>query len=164
MRNVSLLPSIPEPVADFSPIVLEWEGLLALLSQYATAAVTREWLNALAPSTSSTWAAGQHALIAEMRVCLAAGVRPALASLFDPATLVAKARIPGTALEVEELLPLLALGDDIVAWYHAMQEPPDDLASRIASLRAMTEAAARQPACAFAALAAVAHQPGRHPE
>ena len=139
MRNVSLLPSIPEPVADFSPVVLEWEGLLALLSQYATAAVTREWLSALAPSTSSAWAAGQHALIAEMRVCLAAGVRPALASLFDPATLVAKARIPGTALEVDELLPLLALGDDIVAWYHAMQEPPEDLASRIPSLRAMTE-------------------------
>src|ERR1700761_274819 len=139
VRNVSLLPSIPEPVADFSPVVLEWEGLLALLSQYATAAVTREWLSALAPSTSTAWAAGQHALIAEMRVCLTAGVRPALASLFDPATLVAKARIPGTALEVEELLPLLALGDDIVAWYHAMQEPPDDFASRIPSLRAMTE-------------------------
>jgi DNA mismatch repair protein MutS2 len=136
---VSLLPSIPKPVADFSPVALEWEGLLALLSQYATAAVTREWLSALAPSTSSTWAAGQHALIAEMRVCLAAGVRAALASLFDPATLVAKARIPGTALEVAELLPLLALCDDIVAWYHAMQEPSDDLASRIPSLRAMTE-------------------------
>src|ERR1700761_5603136 len=139
VRNVSLLPSIPEPVADFSPVVLEWEGLLALLSQYATAAVTREWLSALAPSTSTAWAAGQHALIAEMRVCLTAGVRPALASLFDPATLVAKARIPGTALEVEELLPLLALGDDIVAWYHAMQEPPETLASRIPSLRVMTE-------------------------
>ena len=62
--------------------------------------------------------------MAEMRVCIAAGVRPALAALFDPATSTAKARIPGTALEVEELLPLLALGDDIVAWYIAMQEPP----------------------------------------
>ncbi|HEY2003454.1 MAG TPA: endonuclease MutS2, partial [Acidobacteriaceae bacterium] len=103
---MGLLPSIPEPVADFSPAALEWEGLLALLAQYATAAVTREWLSALAPSTSVVWASGQHASIAEMRVCLAAGLRPAVAALFDPATLVAKARIPGTALEVEELLPL----------------------------------------------------------
>jgi DNA mismatch repair protein MutS2 len=62
-----------------------------------------------------------------------------LAALFHPATLTAKARIPGTALEVEELLPLLALGDDVVAWYIAMQEPPEDLASRIPALRAMTE-------------------------
>jgi DNA mismatch repair protein MutS2 len=136
---VGLLPSIPEPVADFSPATLEWEGLLALLSQYATAAVTRGWLMALAPSTSSAWAAEQHALVAEMRICLAAGVRPALAALFDPAASTAKARIPGTALDVEELLPLLALGDDVVAWYLAMQEPREDLASRIPSLRAMTE-------------------------
>jgi DNA mismatch repair protein MutS2 len=74
-----------------------------------------------------------------MRACLAAGVRPALAALFDPAALVAKARIPGTALEVEELLPLLALGDDVVAWYHTMQEPPENLASRIVMLRDMVE-------------------------
>jgi DNA mismatch repair protein MutS2 len=136
---VSLLPSIPQAVADFSPATLEWEGLLALLSQYATAAVTREWLMALVPSTSSAWAAEQHGLVAEMRVCLAAGIRPALVSLFDPGTSVAKARIPGTALEVEELLPLLALGDDVVAWYAAMQEPPEDLATSIASLRVMVE-------------------------
>jgi DNA mismatch repair protein MutS2 len=136
---VSLLPAIPEPVADFSPATLEWEALLALLSQYATAAVTREWLGALAPSTSSAWATRQHAAIAEMRICLASGVRPAVAALFNPSTLVAKARIAGTALETEELLELLALGDDVVAWYHAMQEPPEDLGSRIPSLRAMTE-------------------------
>ena len=136
---MGLLPSIPEPVADFSPATLEWEGLLALLSQYATAAVTREWLMALAPSTSGAWATEEHGLVAEMRICLAAGVRPALAALFDPAASTAKARIPGTALEVEELLPLLALGDDVVAWYLAMQEPPEALAPRIASLRAMTD-------------------------
>ena len=136
---MGLLPSIPEPVADFSPATLEWEGLLALLAQYATAAVTREWLMALAPSISTAWATEQHGLVAEMRICMAAGVRPALAALFDPATSTAKARIPGTALEVEELLPLLALGDDVVAWYIAMQEPREDLAPRIPALRAMTE-------------------------
>jgi DNA mismatch repair protein MutS2 len=136
---VSLLPAIPEPVADFSPATLEWEALLALVTQYATATVTREWLMALEPSISSAWAAEQHALVAEMRVCLAAGLRPALAALFDPAMLTAKARIPGTALEVEELLLLLALADDVVAWYAAMQDPPENLASRFASLCAMTE-------------------------
>ena len=81
----------------------------------------------------------QHAAIAEMRICLSSGVRPAVAALFDPSTLAAKARIAGTALETEELLQLLALGDDVVAWHHAMQEPPEDLGPRIPSLRAMTE-------------------------
>ncbi|MFL6426651.1 MAG: endonuclease MutS2 [Acidobacteriaceae bacterium] len=136
---MGLLPSIPEPVADFSPAALEWQALLALLAQYATATVTREWLMALAPSICSPWAGEQHALVAEMRICLAAGLRPAVAALFDPAVSTAKARIPGTALEVQELLPLLALGDDVVAWYASMQEPPEDLASRIPLLRAMTE-------------------------
>jgi DNA mismatch repair protein MutS2 len=136
---VSLLPPIPEPVADFSGATLEWEGLLTLLSQYATAAVTREWLMALTPSGSSAWAGQQHASIAEMRTCLAAGLRPAVAALFDPSTLVAKARIAGTALETEELLQLLALGDDVIAWYQAMQEPPEQIAPRIPSLRAMID-------------------------
>jgi DNA mismatch repair protein MutS2 len=136
---VGLLPAIPEPVTDFSPAALEWEVLLALLAQYATAAVTREWLMALGPSTSRPWATEQHALVAEMRACLAAGVRPALAALLDPGTLLAKARIPGTALEVEELLPLLGLGDDVVAWHNAMQEPPEGLADRIVLLRGMVE-------------------------
>jgi DNA mismatch repair protein MutS2 len=136
---VSLLPTIPEPVADFSSATLEWETLLALVSQYANATVTREWLMKLAPSMSSAWAAEQHALVAEVRLCLAAGLRPALGALFDPATLVVKARIPGTALEVEEVLSLLALGDDVLAWCVAMQEPPEQLAPSIPSLRAMVE-------------------------
>ena len=136
---MSLLPAIPEPVADFSPATLEWEALLALISQYATAAVTREWLMTVVPSTSSAWAAQQHASIGEMRACLAAGLRPAVAALCDPAMLVAKARIPGTALETKELLQLLALGDDVVAWHQAMQEPPEQLALSIPSLRTMTE-------------------------
>ena len=136
---VGLLPTIPEPVSDFSRVTLEWESLLALLSQYATAVVTREWLAALVPSTSLAWAGAQHALTAEMRVCLASGVRPTLGGLIDPGTLLAKARIPGTALEAAELLPLLGLGDDVVAWFAAMEEPPEDLASRIPALRAMVE-------------------------
>ncbi len=136
---MSLLPTIPEPVAEFSPATLEWEPLLAMVAQYATAAVTREWITPLVPSTSSAWASQQHLSIAEMRSCIAAGVRPALAALIDPAIMLAKARIAGTALETEELLHLLALGDDIVAWHHAMQEPPEQLAPRIPSLRAMTE-------------------------
>ena len=136
---MGLLPTIAAPVSDFSRKTLEWDSLLALLSQYATAAVTREWLTALVPSTSLAWAGAQHALTAEMSLCLASGVRPTLGGLMDPGTLLAKARIPGTALEAAELLPLLALGDDVVAWFAGMEEQPEDLAARIPSLRGMIE-------------------------
>ena len=136
---MGLLPPVPQPVAEFSRATLEWDGLLAFLAQYATSTVTQEWLAALVPSTSAAWTAAQHALIAEMRASLAAGLRPALGSLFDPTQLLAKARIPGTALESDELRHLLALGDDIVAWFTSMQEPPDDLTARIAALRGMVE-------------------------
>ena len=139
MDLVGLLPAIPYPVTELSRATLEWDNLLVFVSQYATAAVTKDWFSQLVPSSSSTWAAQQHALIAEMRVCLSRGLRPALASLFDPTQLLGKARIPGTALESEELRQLLALGDDVVAWASSMQEPPEDLATRIAALRAMAE-------------------------
>ena len=136
---VGLLPAIPEPVAELSRSTLEWDSLLAFVAQYATAPVTREWFDRLVPSSSSAWAAAGHALTGEMRVCLVRGLRPALASLFDPALLLSKARIPGTALESEELRQLLALGDDIVAWALLMHEPPEDLLTGIAGLRAMAE-------------------------
>lgn len=136
---MSLLPAIPEPLADFSAATLEWEALLSLVAEYAAASVTKEWLTALVPSASSAWAAQQHVSVAEMRTCLAREVRPAVAALFDPTALAAKARIAGTALEAEELTRLMALGDDVVAWQRAMQEPPEELALRIPSLRAMIE-------------------------
>ncbi len=136
---MGLLAAIPEPIAELSRATLEWDALLAFLSQYATATVTKEWFGQLVPSSSAEWAAAQHALTAEMGLCLSRGLRPALASLFDPTVLLSKARIPGTALESEELRQMLALGDDVVAWASSMQEPPDDLESRIPALRAMAE-------------------------
>ncbi len=136
---MGLLPSIPQPVVETSRATLEWDGLLVVVAEHAQSAVAREWIAALAPSTDRDWITQQHTLIAEMRIALASGLRPALAAVIDPSQLLAKARIPGTALEADELMPLLALADDVVAWQAAMFEPPDDLAPRIAGLRGMVE-------------------------
>ncbi len=139
MNLVGLLPAIPEPVAELSRATLEWDSLLAFVSQYATSSVAKEWFAQLTPSSSAAWATEQHTLTAEMRICLARSLRPALASLFDPTQVLSKARIPGTALESEELRQMLALGDDIVAWALLMHEPPEDLLPRIPALRMMAE-------------------------
>jgi len=104
---VGLLPAIPEPVAELSRATLEWDGLLSFVSQYATAAITKDWFAQLVPSLSAPWVTAQHAQTAEMRICLSRNIRPSLASLFDPTVLLSKARSPGTALESEELRQLL---------------------------------------------------------
>ncbi len=135
--EVSLFPTIPSPLAELSRATLEWDRLLELVSFYATARVTREWLLALVPSSDAGWFAAEHALVAEMRVLLSAGMRPALGGLFDATQLLAKSRIEGAALEADELRTVLALTDDIAGWQAVITQPADDLRERTAGLRAM---------------------------
>ena len=129
---------IPRAVSDCSRSALEWDRFLALLSGYAQSATGRQWLLALAPSTDRPWIARQHALVAEMRLLLAEGVRPSVGSLFDPADLLAKSRIEGAALEAEEIRRVVNLAEDIAAWTAIIAEPPQALADSLPELCALS--------------------------
>jgi DNA mismatch repair protein MutS2 len=139
---VSLFASIPSPVGELSAATLEWGRLLELLQGYATASVTKAWLRALVPSADAEWIVAQHALADEARVLLSLGVAPALGGLVDPDISLDKARIPGAALEPEELRSLLALIDDITAWQAVLAEPPEDARERVPRLIASAAALA----------------------
>jgi DNA mismatch repair protein MutS2 len=136
---VTLLATVPSPISEISRATLDWDRLLELVAEYATARVTREWLLTLRPSSDPEWARREHRLIAEMRTLTAAGVRPALGGLFDATEVLAKARIEGAALEAEELRSVLALLDDITAWQAAVFSPSDDLRDRIAGLQELSQ-------------------------
>ena len=129
---------IPSPVSDCSRTVLEWERFLDLLAGYAHSAIGKAWVLALNPSTDAVWLDRQHTLVAEMRLLLAAGLYPALASLFDPTDLLHKSRIEGAALEAEEIRDLLNLADDISAWTAMIRTPADALLGKIPELEALT--------------------------
>lgn len=123
---------------DCSRAALEWEKLLDLLAGYSHSAVGRAWVLALNPSTDAVWLGRQHTLVAEMRLLLAAGFHPALASLFDPTDLLNKSRIEGAALDAEEIRDLLNLADDISAWTALIRTPADALLGKIPELEALT--------------------------
>jgi DNA mismatch repair protein MutS2 len=134
---MALARPIPSAVSDFSPSALEWGRFLEVLAGFAQSATGRQWLLALTPSTDLEWIRREHALAGEMRKLVGAGIRPSLASLFDPSEALAKSRIEGAALEAEEIRKVVALGEDISAWSGLMSAPPGDLADALPRLREM---------------------------
>jgi DNA mismatch repair protein MutS2 len=142
---MALMRAIPQAVSDCSRSALEWDRFLDLLSGHAQSTPAREWLLALAPSTDLDWIRREHALVAEMRLLLAAAVRPSFGSLVDPTTLLAKSRIEGVALEPEELRAVIDLASDIAVWTALVHTPPEALADAIPGLRRMAADLIPQP-------------------
>ena len=137
-RLVALLGPIPFPIADFSPVMLEWPRFLELLAGYSYSPVGRSWVLGLRPSTDLAFLARQHTLVAEMRRLLAQRVSIALGSLFDPTTLLDKSRIEGATLETQEIRDLLSLIDDITAWQAILETPPDAVKEDLHELVALS--------------------------
>lgn len=135
---MTLLANVPSPITELSRATLDWDRLLELIAEYATARVTRGWLLALSPSSDPEWPRREHRLIAEMRTLVAVGSRAALGGLFDATQVLAKSRIAGAALEANELRSVLALVDDITAWQAMVFAPAEDLSDRIAGLQELS--------------------------
>ena len=129
-----LLDPIPSPVehADFA--ALEWEPLLALIAGFAASPVGRQAILDLKPSTDEAWIALQHQLTGELRLALEEQVSIPLGGLFDPTQLVAKAQIPGAALEAVELQAIARLANDVASWQSLLQSPPARLAGKLPGL------------------------------
>ncbi|HVJ08769.1 MAG TPA: Smr/MutS family protein [Acidisarcina sp.] len=135
---MALLNPIPSPVEETGGAVLEWPRLLELLAGYSHSALGRKWILDLVPSSDRVWLERQHGLVDEMRLLLEQGASVPLSSLFDPTTLLDKARIPGAALEPEELRALINLMDDIGSWQGLMKTPPARVADRLPQLLALS--------------------------
>ncbi len=128
---------IPSPVNDCSRSVLEWDRFLELLAGYAQSGTGRQWLQELAPSTDRGWLQHEHALVGEMRRLLITGVRPTLASLFDPSEMLAKSRIEGAALEAQEIRRVVNLAEDISSWVELLGAPSDAMEDELQELRTL---------------------------
>ncbi len=127
-------------LTQFARVPLEWDRFLALLAPYAASPLGRDWLAALAPSGDLPSIEREHALVQEMQLLLAEGVRPALASLSDPTQLLAKSRLTGAALEPEEIRTLLQLAGAISSWAGTVRNPPDRYRNGgLPGLRALSE-------------------------
>ena len=131
---MSLLDPTPDPVQHLDAQSLEWQPLLALVAGYAVSRVGREAIESLTPSTNQSWIDHQHQLAQEIRILLNAASGIPLGGLFDPTQLAAKAQIPQSALEPEELQSIARLASDIAAWQSLLRTPPPNIGTQIQGL------------------------------
>jgi DNA mismatch repair protein MutS2 len=112
----TLLPEIPSPLLESSAAALEWPRLREHIAAKAVSPLGRAFTLALEPSTDLAWIVPQQTRTAEMRAFLSGGGSFDFHGLFDPAPLLDKARITGSALEAVEILALLNVVERVAAW------------------------------------------------
>jgi DNA mismatch repair protein MutS2 len=112
----TLLPQIPSPLLESSAAALEWPRLREHIAAKAVSPLGRAFTLALEPSTDLAWIVPQQTRTAEMRAFLSGGGSFDFHGLFDPAPLLDKARIAGSALEALEILALLNVVERVAAW------------------------------------------------
>ncbi len=157
-RVTLLLPHVVSPLLELSAVALEWPRLRDRIAAKAVSPLGRAWTAALEPSADLDWIMGQQTRTAEVRSFLNGGGSFDFHGLFDPASLLDKARIAGSALEAMEILALLGVVERVAAWRSLLQasetgrrlgeavrglsEPlmPHDLAGLLRMLRGKIEA------------------------
>jgi DNA mismatch repair protein MutS2 len=112
----TLLPEIPSPLLESSAAALEWPRLREHIAAKAVSPLGRAFTLALEPSTDLAWIVPQQTRTAEMRAFLTGGGSFDFHGLFDPAPLLDKARITGSALEALEIVSLLNVVERVAAW------------------------------------------------
>jgi DNA mismatch repair protein MutS2 len=111
-----LLPVIPSPLRESSAAALEWPRLRDHIAGRTISPLGRAWVLALEPSADLAWIDRQQQRTAELRTMLTRGGSFEFHGLFDPTTLLDKARIEGAALESTEIRDLLTVIERVAAW------------------------------------------------
>lgn len=112
-------------MSEYAAAPLQWVALRERVAAGTRSALGRERVAALVPSADPAWIAEQQQRTGEMRRLVASGGGFEFRGIFDPAELLDKARIEGSALEPEELLRALELAERVDAWRRTIAEPPD---------------------------------------
>ncbi len=116
---------VPLPLQYSSARVLEFDQFRDLLSAYVHSPLGKTQVAQLAPSSDRDWIAVQQQLAAETRRFLSAGGRFDFSGLFDAGELLAKAKIRGSALEINELRDILLVADKAAEWREIALHPPE---------------------------------------
>jgi DNA mismatch repair protein MutS2 len=124
VTSSNLLPSIPFPLAQSSAIALQWPALREHIAGHTFSPLGRAWLLALEPSADLAWIETQQQRTAEMQAFLSRGGSFDFHGLFDPTTLLEKARIDGSALEGLEIRDVLEVVERVAAWRNLLTSSP----------------------------------------
>jgi DNA mismatch repair protein MutS2 len=124
VNSLELLPSIPSPLRESSAVALEWPRLREHIAGRTSSPLGRAWILALEPCSDQPWIDEQQQRTAEMRTMLTHGGSFEFNGLFDPTTLLDKARIDGAALEGTEIRDILNVVERIAAWRNLIDPAP----------------------------------------
>jgi DNA mismatch repair protein MutS2 len=124
VNSPELLPIIPSPLRELSATALEWARLRDYIAARTFSPLGRAWVLALEPCADLSWIDRQQQRTAELRAMLTRGGSFEFRGLFDPTTLLDKARIEGAALESTEIRDLLTVVERVAAWRNLIDPPP----------------------------------------
>jgi DNA mismatch repair protein MutS2 len=129
----------PQPLQHVSSRVLEFDSFREVLGVYVSSPLGKARVAELAPTADREWIIRQQQLAEEARRFLASGARFDFSGLFDAQVLLAKARIPGAVLEVDELRDTLLLIDKASEWREIALNPPVALEGSWEGMRELSE-------------------------
>jgi DNA mismatch repair protein MutS2 len=116
---------VPSPLQHSSARVLEFDHFRDVLAVYVSSPLGKARIARLEPSLDRAWINHQQQLADEARRFYSAGGRFEFTGLFDAHNLLAKARIPGATLEIDQIRDLVLLVDKAAEWREISLHPPD---------------------------------------
>ena len=128
-----------QPLTHTSARVLEFDSLRDLLRGYASSSLGEAKLKSLASSIDENWIKSQHQLTTEIREFRRVGGRFEFSGLEDLTTQLAKSKIAGAILEIEEIRNIILTVDRAAAWREISLSPPAAMRS---AWKAVTELSA----------------------
>src|SRR5258708_23004070 len=115
------------PLKHSSARVLEIASFRDVLAASVSSPLGKAGVSHLSPSSDRDWIARQQQLADETRRFLVAGGSFEFAGLFDAQTLLAKAKIAGAVLEINELRDVILVVDKSAEWREMAARPPDSV-------------------------------------
>ncbi len=130
---------VPSPLQHSSARVLEFDHFRGVLAAYVSSPLGKTRVSQLEPSSDREWINQQQQLADETRRFYVAGGRFDFNGIFDAHNLLAKARIPGAALEIDELRDLVLLVDKASEWREMALHPPEAIREHWRGMLELTE-------------------------
>jgi DNA mismatch repair protein MutS2 len=130
---------VPSPLQHSSARVLEFTHFRDVLGAYVSSPLGKAKVSQLEPSLDRAWINQQQQLADESRRFYSAGGRFDFTGLFDAHNLLAKARIPGATLEIEQIRDLVLLVDKSAEWREMALHPPDAVKPHWIGMLALTQ-------------------------
>jgi DNA mismatch repair protein MutS2 len=130
---------VPSPLQHSSARVLEFDHFRDVLGAYVSSPLGKARVALLEPSLDRAWINRQQQLADESRRFYFAGGRFEFAGLFDAHNLLAKARIPGATLEIDQIRDLVLLVDKAAEWREIAVHPPDAVREHWRSMLELSE-------------------------